>query len=176
MKYFNELTRSMEFLAKDPRTVFLGQAVQYPGTAMYNTLKNIKKNKKIELPVAEEMQMGMTIGLAMHGKIPISIYPRWNFLLLACNQLINHLDKISKMSENGFNQTIIIRTAIGSERPLHPQDQHVGDFTEEFRKMCKNINFYKLKEPKDIFKIYQKSLKSQKPSVIVEYGDFYNEK
>ena len=122
------------------------------------------------------MQMGITIGLAMHGKIPISIYPRWNFLLLACNQLINHLDKISKMSQNGFKQSIIIRTAIGSKRPLHPQDQHVGDFTNQFSKMCKNINFYKLKRPEDILETYKKSVKSKKPSIIVEYGDFYNEK
>lgn len=176
MKYFDELTKSMTFLSKDPRTVFIGQAIEYPGTAMFNTLKNVKKSKKIELPVAEEMQMGMTIGLAMNGKIPISIYPRWNFLLLACNQLINHLDKISKMSQNGFKQSIIIRTAIGSERPLHPQDQHIGDFTKEFSKICKNIDFYKLKKPQDIFKTYKKSLRSKKPSIIVEYGDFYNEK
>ena len=30
MKYFDELKRSMEFLAADPRTVFLGQAVASP--------------------------------------------------------------------------------------------------------------------------------------------------
>ena len=32
---------------------------------------------------------------------------------------------------------VIIRTGIGSIRPLHPQDQHVGDFTESIRLMCK---------------------------------------
>jgi hypothetical protein len=32
-KYFDEIKRSMEFLAKDPRTLFLGQAVEVPGTA-----------------------------------------------------------------------------------------------------------------------------------------------
>jgi hypothetical protein len=38
MKYFDELSRSMEFLARDPRTLFLGQAVACAGTAMSNTL------------------------------------------------------------------------------------------------------------------------------------------
>ena len=94
MKYSDELTKAMDFLAKDSRTIFLGQAVEYPGTAMTNTLKNIPKNKLYELPVAEEMQMGMAIGFAINGSVPITIYPRWNFLLLAANQLINHLDKI----------------------------------------------------------------------------------
>jgi len=178
MRYFDELKRTMTFLSKNRKVVFIGQAVSYPGTAMYNTLSDVKKNKRYELPVAEEMQMGMTIGLAMNGNIPISIYPRWNFMLLATNQIINHLDKISLMSKEKFKQKIIIRTAIGSERPLHPQHQHVGDFTDPFSKMCKNIDFIKLKEPKDIFRSYKKALlrKDNKPTILVEYGDYYNEK
>ena len=43
MKYFDELKRSMNYLAKNDKTVFLGQAVRVPGTAMSNTLKEIKK-------------------------------------------------------------------------------------------------------------------------------------
>ena len=31
----------MEFLASNPKTVFIGQAVAFPGTAMSNTLKEI---------------------------------------------------------------------------------------------------------------------------------------
>ena len=90
MKYFNEVERSMEFLGKKKDTLFIGQAVEVPGTAMSTTLKKLKKNKLVELPVAEEMQMGITLGLAMEKNIPISIFPRWNFLLYSLNQLINH--------------------------------------------------------------------------------------
>ena len=66
---------------------------------MSNTLKGISKKKLLELPVAEELQMGVTLGLSMDGNIPISIYPRWNFLLYAVNQLINHVDKFKIMAE-----------------------------------------------------------------------------
>ena len=45
MKYFSELKKSMEYLSKKSNTVFIGQAVEYPGTAMFNTLKNVKKKK-----------------------------------------------------------------------------------------------------------------------------------
>ena len=82
----------MNYLAKNKKTIFIGQAVEVPGTSMSNTLKEINPNKLLELPVAEELQMGITTGLALNGSIPISIFPRWNFLLLAMNQLINHLD------------------------------------------------------------------------------------
>ncbi len=53
MKYFDELKRSMEWLGEKSNTLFLGQAVEYAGTGMTNTLKdveffvlNLKKMKK----------------------------------------------------------------------------------------------------------------------------------
>ena len=41
MKYFEELKKSMNYLAENKKTVFIGQAVEVPGTAMSNTLKDI---------------------------------------------------------------------------------------------------------------------------------------
>ena len=86
-KYFDELKRAMDYLGQQADTIFLGQAVAYKGTAMSNTLKSISREKLLEMPVDEEMQMGITNGLAVAGSVPISIYPRWNFVLLAMNQL-----------------------------------------------------------------------------------------
>ena len=168
----------MNYLAEDKRVVFLGQAVRVPGTAMSTTLKEVNSKKLIELPVAEEMQMGITNGLALNGLIPVSIYPRWNFLLLAMNQLINHLDKIKIMSNDGFKTKAIIRTGIGSQRPLHPQHQHIGDFTDSVKMMCTNIEIIRLEEPGQIFPSYKKALNREdgKSTIIVEYGDYYSEK
>ena len=53
--------------------------------------------------------MGMSLGLAMNGYIPITCYPRFDFLILAFNQL-NHLDKIRSMSWNEITPKVIIRT------------------------------------------------------------------
>ena len=178
MKYFDELKKSMNYLAENKKTIFIGQAVEVPGTAMSNTLSDINKKKLMELPVAEAMQMGITTGLALNGDIPVSIFPRWNFLLYAMNQLINHLDKVNVMSNNEFKVKTIIRTGVGSQRPLHPQFQHIGDFTEEVKKMCDSIEVIKLNEPEEIFQSYQKALtrKDGKSTILVEFGDFYNEK
>ena len=178
MKYFDELKRSMEFLAQDPRTVFIGQAVAVPGTAMTNTLKDVSREKLIELPVAEEMQMGMTLGLALGGAVPVSIYPRWNFLLCAINQLVNHLDKVQVMSNGGYRPKAIIRTGIGSERPLHPQHQHVGDFTAAIQSMCTTIEVIRVAEPADVFPAYEKALlrDDNRSTIVVEFGDYYGEK
>lgn len=178
MKYFEELKKSMNFLSKNKKTLFIGQAVAVSGTAMSNTLTDIDKNKLLELPVAEEMQMGITTGLALNGNIPVSIFPRWNFLLLAMNQLVNHLDKVHVMSNGNFKAKSIIRTGVGSERPLHPQHQHIGDFSDAVSKMCTTIEIIKLKEPEDIFPAYEKALNrdDNKSTILVEFGDYYNEK
>ena len=178
MKYFDELKRSMEFLGSKKNTIFIGQAVEVPGTAMSNTLKNINKKKLLELPVAEDMQMGMSLGLAMDKNVPISIYPRWNFLLYAINQLINHIDKFKVMAGNEIVPKIIIRTGIGSQRPLHPQFQHIGDFSEAIQKMCTTIEVIRLNEPEDIFPSYKKAYERKDGinTILVEYGDYYNEK
>lgn len=176
MKYFDELKASMEMLAKDPRVVFIGQAVEYAGTAMSNTLKDVPKEKLIEMPVFEDTQMGITLGLALAGYIPVSIFPRWNFLICATNQLVNHVDKITMMSE--YKPRIIIRTSIGSERPLHPQHQHVGDYTDAYRLMCSNVDIVRLEEPRQIYNAYCNAYlrNDGKATILVEYGDYYNEK
>lgn len=178
MKYFDELKRSMEFLAQDQRTVFMGQAVAVAGTAMTNTLKDIPRNRLIELPVAEEMQMGMATGMALAGLVPVSIFPRWNFLLCAMSQLINHLDKVQVMSNGRYRTKAIIRTGIGSQRPLHPQHQHIGDYTEALKTMCTTIEVIRLDEPADIFPAYEKALLRDdgRSTLLVEYGDYYGEK
>jgi pyruvate/2-oxoglutarate/acetoin dehydrogenase E1 component len=178
MKYFDELKRAMTFLSQDPRTIFIGQAVAVAGTAMTNTLADVPRDRLLELPVAEETQMGMTTGMALTGLVPVSHFPRWNFLLCAINQLVNHLDKIQVMSNGGFKTKAIIRTGIGSERPLHPQHQHVGDFTDALRSMCSTIEVIRLEKPKDIFPAYEWALLRDdgRSTIVAEYGDYYGEK
>lgn len=178
MKYFDELKRSMDWLNEQPNTLFLGQAVEYAGTGMTNTLKDVDRSKMLEMPVNEDMQMGLSLGMALNGTVPISIYPRWNFLLLAANQVVNHLDKAKAMSDGGYTPKVIIRTSIGSQRPLHPQHQHIADFTSGFRALCDTVDVIKLDEPNQIFEAYKYSYErtDNRSTILVEWGDFYNEK
>ena len=94
------------------------------------------------------------------------------------NQLINHLDKINVMSNYGYQVKTIIRTSVGSQRPLNPQHQHIGDFTDAVKKMCTSIDIIKLSEPDDIFPSYEKALNREdgRSTLLVEFGDYYNEK
>ena len=178
MKYFDELKKSMEWIASNENTIFIGQAVEVPGTAMFNTLKDIEKTKRVELPVFEDTQLGMSIGMSLAGKKVISIFPRWNFLLCATNQLVSHLDKLPIISEGEVTPNILIRTAVGSHRPLFPGYQHIGNMSSAFREMLSNVEIIELFEPEDIFPAYKKSFEREdgKSTILVEFQDFYNEK
>jgi pyruvate/2-oxoglutarate/acetoin dehydrogenase E1 component len=94
------------------------------------------------------------------------------------NQLINHIDKVTIMSNGGFKPKIIIRTGIGAIDPLNPQCQHVGDFTDAIQAMCSSIDVIKLEEPEDIFVSYEKAFlrEDDRTTICVEYGDYYNQK
>ena len=87
--YKDALTKSMDFLGEQPDTVFIGQQVLWHGNPMSTTIGDVPKDKIIELPVMEESQMGMSLGMAMAGNFVITFYPRWDFLICATNQKVS---------------------------------------------------------------------------------------
>lgn len=175
MRYFDELKRTMEWAASQENVVFLGQAVGVPGTFMYNTLKETPEDRRIELPVSESFQMQMTVGAALSGYVPISVYPRLNFLMLAMGDMSNIVDKMPEIYGENCPK-VIIRSAVGPDAPVHPGAQHIGDFTEGFKQIFKNIEVVKLENPEDIFPAYQKALdpKNPKSYLLIEVGNYYN--
>ena len=164
----------MSLLAEHPKTYFIGQAVEYEGTGLYDSLKHIPSNKRLELPVAEHLQSGLANGMAIDGMIPVSTFPRWNFLLMGTDQIVNHLDKFKSMSNGKLTPKVIIRVAVGSEHPVDPQCQHKGNFSEAFRQMTSNIEIIELIEPEDIVPAYEKALNREDGinTILVEYADF----
>ena len=174
LAYREEAIRAMELLSADDRVLFVGQDIIYPGVSMiYETLKNVPLSKKIEMPVAEDMQLGMCTGLALAGYIPVSIYPRIDFLILATNQLVNHLDKIEEMSCGQFKPKVIIRTMVGSIKPLNPGAQHCQDHTEALECLVPNIDVVKLGIAEIIVPAYKAALESDKSSILIEMTELY---
>ena len=177
MKYVDHLIKSMEYLAEDERTIFIGQSVKYSGNSIFNTLKTIPDERKIETPVFEETQMGLSIGLAMEGYVPVTCYPRFDFLLLAVNQLVNHLDKMKEMTWGVYDPRVIIRTSIGAKVPLNGGLQHTQDHTEAFKLLLENMDVVLLENKEDIFSAYKKALEREdgKSTLLVEFGEYYNQ-
>lgn len=162
----------MSWLSDQPDTLFLGQSVLYEGTGLYDTLEHLPENKRMEFPVAENFQMGFSIGMALNGIVPVSCFPRWNFLLCAADQLVNHLDKLYKMSDGGYDPKVIIRVAVGSETPVDPQDQHKGNFSDAFRSMLNYVTVVELTDPTKIVDSYVDAYRRKGSTILVEFPDY----
>ena len=175
MLYSDELTKAMTMLGEDEDTIFLGQGVTFPGHSLYKTLSGVPPGKRIEMPVVEDMQMGISIGLALTGRIPITIYPRFDFLMCAMNQLVNHLDKIRVMSHGEYNPHVIIRVAVGATNPLYPGPQHVGDYTWGLLRTLNNVEILTLRIPQMICPAYRYALTRNYSVILVEYCDKYGD-
>tara|TARA_Y100000294_G_scaffold26158_1_gene22160 strand:+ start:1882 stop:2388 length:507 start_codon:yes stop_codon:yes gene_type:complete len=168
----------MNYLGEKRNTIFLGQSVKFSGNAMYNTLTGVPNKKKIELPVFEDNQMGMSIGLAINGFVPITCYPRFDFLVIAFNQLVNHLDKIRIMSSKQMMPKVIIRTSIGPKKPLNGGVQHTQDYTKIFKEVLTEVKVIHLKNPKNIFNNFKNAYNDKNcfSYLFIENGDHYNSK
>jgi len=73
--YLDALTEAMKLSMENDNTIFIGQQIVYYGNPMSKTIEGLPKERMIETPVMEEVQMGMTLGLAMYGHSVISFYP-----------------------------------------------------------------------------------------------------
>jgi len=171
-EYKIALTNAMTTLSKLDETVFIGQQIVYAGNPMSTTLTEVPKEKMIEVPVMEETQMGMSLGLAITGKTVISFYPRWDFVISAANQLINHVDKYELMTGKKVN--ILIRVGKGANVPLDTGHQHKANYINEFKTMCPNIEIHDLKTWQDVELSYNYVIKEGGIHILAEYPELYN--
>ena len=117
--------------------------------------------------------MGMSIGMALNGMYPITCFPRFDFLLCAMNQLVNHADKINFITKDQFPCGMIIRVLVGAKTPLDGGEQHTQNYVNEIEKFFKSIKVHDLKNEKIVYSTYKKAYKNKKINLIVEYSDKY---
>lgn len=169
-EYHKIICIQLQSIAAFKNSLFIGQ--QVVSEDFYGTLKDIPLSKRVEMPVAEDVQTGMAIGLALQGFLPISIYQRMDFLPRAADQIINHLDLFSKLSKGRFNPKVIIRTTVGTTKPLDVGIQHSKDLTEMF----KGIVDFRIFNPRTAIEVemaYGYAINSDKSCMIVEYQELY---
>ncbi len=180
ISYKEGIRLSMEMIAKEnSNAIFLGYNVKH-GSKGDGAYVNIPEHQLFETPVAENLMMGIAIGLSLEGYLPIVYYERFDFILNALDAIVNHLDKIEKMSKGEFKPKVIIRAMIGGKKkPFFTGLTHIQDFTEAIRKMV-NFQVWKIGEnwknydPRFTIELYKKALKINKSVLIIEEKDKYD--
>ena len=69
-----------------------------------------------------------------------------------------------------------MRTSIGSKNPLNGGVQHTQDYTLAIREMLTEVEVILLREPYQVFPLFKNAYESDHSTLLIEYGDYYNEK
>lgn len=165
MAFAKAVNDAMLRLAALPNTVFVGQSMRYDGAAIYHSVAGVPMEQRIEMPVIEDFQLGYCTGLAIAGKLPICIYPRMDFMLLAMNQLVNHLDKLPMF---GWNPKVIIRCRVGQTTPLDAGPQHTQNHTRAFQTMLHNVRVDEVRTAAEVTSAYERAIAWPCSTLIVE--------
>lgn len=172
MSYHEALCRAMSALA-DCGAVFLGQAVACDGTALRSTLKHLPPERLIEMPVAENMQAGMCVGISLAGGFPVCCFPRLNFALEAVSQIVQHADKLPLFSD--YRPRVIFRTGIATDTPLDPGPQHVGNYVLAFRAMLQTVQVREMFSASQVTEFYEEAMAGEGSWLMVEHLGMYND-
>jgi deoxyxylulose-5-phosphate synthase len=145
--------------------IFIGYSI-IPGDAM-GTLINVPMDQKIETPVAENLMVGLGIGMSLEGLIPVVYFERHDFLLVAADAIVNHLAKMKRISHGEFKPKVILKTVVDDGGLFYSGPTHSQDFTSAFRNM---VDFPILvpNNSSEALEMYDFALNCEGPVMIVE--------
>jgi len=169
MKFKDAVTQGMTELGEEG-AIFIGYSL-LPGDAM-GTLKNVPDDQKIETPVAENLMVGLAIGMSFEGFKPVVYFERHDFMLVAADAIGNHVDKIERISHGEFKVPIILKTVVDDGGLFYSGPTHSQNFTRLFREM---VDFPVL-EPlssEEALEMYRYAKDSEGPVMIVEHKKYH---
>ncbi len=169
ISYKEGITQAMTDLGKEG-AIFIGYNVLY-GDAM-GTLKNINPSQKLETPVAENLMAGLAIGMSFEGFIPVLYYERHDFMTVAADAIINHIDKIERISHGEYKVPIIIRAVTADSGLFYSGITHSQDFTKMFKK-CVSFPIIDPNNGIEILKAIKGARKSGRPMMLIERKSKY---
>lgn len=120
----NALHRMM---SADERVVLLGEDLLDPYGGAFKVAKGLSTRfpeRVFTTPISEAGFTGVAAGMAMRGLLPIVEIMFGDFLMLAGDQLLNHITKYPWMYAGQAHVPIVIRTPMGGRRgygPTHSQ-------------------------------------------------------
>lgn len=169
LTYKQAVTQAMTEMGEDGN-IFIGYSI-VPGDAM-GTLKDVPLSQKIETPVAENLMVGLAVGMSFEGVKPVVYFERHDFMLVAADAIGNHMDKIERISHGGYKVPVILKTVVDDGGLFYSGPTHQQNFTHTFREM---VDFPVLdpQTPGEILAAYRFAQKSDGPVMVVERKRFH---
>ena len=169
ISYKDAMIQSMTELGEQG-AIFIGYNVLY-GNAI-GTLKNVPDDQKLETPVAENLMAGLAIGMSFEGFLPVIYYERHDFMLVAADAIVNHIDKIERISHGEFKCPILIRAVTADAGPFYSGITHSQDFTNVFKEAVS----FPVEDPVtgvDVLNAVKSARLSGRPAMLIERKSRY---
>lgn len=177
MTYKDSISQAMTELGKNPEIMAIGYNVRFGG-AGGGTLIGIPEDRRIEMPLAENLMAGAAIGFSMQGFIPILFLERMDFLTCCTDAIVNHIDKMNRLSDGLHKPATIIRCVVGnSETPLFTGATHCQNFTKALKEMV-GFPVHEMHHKGMIGQYYASAYRLAKSGIsscLVEFKDKYSE-
>lgn len=119
-----------EAMREDPSVVVYGLGVTDPGRVFGTTAGLVEEfgpARVFETPTAENAMTGIAVGAALGGLRPVVTHQRFDFFLLAMDQLVNSAAKWRYMFGGQFEVPVVFRLITGrgwGQGPTHSQSYH----------------------------------------------------
>jgi len=174
MTYSQAIKEQCEAYAKNPAARFIGYNTIF-GSRMYGTLDGVDVQQCVETPVAENLMVGLAMGMALEGYRPVVCFERHDFILLAMDAIVNQMDKMPWMSGGQFRWPIVIRAIVGGKKPIDPGPMHSQDYTHELCTMLKHTEVYRPISHTELVQAWTRVGETKSGAVvIIEKKDWYN--
>ncbi len=174
MIYQQYIKEKCESYAKNKNARYIGYNTAF-GSRMYGTLNDVPASQCIECPVAENLMCGLAMGMALEGFLPVICFERHDFMLLAMDGIVNHIDKMPWMSGDQFKFPVIVRAIVGGSHPIDPGPMHSQDYTSPLRIALKHTPVYVPRTTMEFDRAWSEvGLTESGTVIIVEYKDDYN--
>ena len=112
-------------MADDPDVVVLGQDVGRDGGVFRATLGLLEKfgsERVIDTPLAENLIVGMSIGMAAEGLKPVAEIQFSGFSYTTIDQILNHAGRMRHRTRGRLSCPLVVRTPCGAG--IHPPEHH----------------------------------------------------
>ncbi len=116
-----------EAMEQDPRVLLLGEDLLDPYGGAFKVSKGLSTafpDRVMTCPISEAGFTGIAAGMAMRGLRPVVEIMFGDFLMLAADQILNHISKYPWMYNGKAEVPVVIRTPMGGRRgygPTHSQ-------------------------------------------------------
>lgn len=170
LSYGEAVRNSMNMLAKEVNATFVGYNVKY-GSAC-GMLEDVDEDQKLEAPLAENLMLGLAMGMSLEGIRPVVYFERHDFVFNAMDAIVNQLDRIKFLSDGQFNMPVIIKAVAGGTKPFYAGITHVSDLTILFRRSF-SFPIYVPKTPSEVLDSYRIAAKADYPILVIEEKKLY---